>query len=291
MRLFGISLLSVGLLACPSPPEQQGAGGAAPAGPQGQQQDAVAGGGGQAAADAAPTTDAGTGPGPANGMAEPLELDDQMKQTQDQVKTGEHFTVSGEIKGDCPGALRVSVIGTDAAPDQEGDPNKVTNAKDSVDPDGMGVQLLTAMDVTSIGGFSVAVPKGDYQMIELAALCDLNGDGKITGGVDAISGPSDATGLNKDTTGVVLKLDKLPVPVAPEEGEPPVEASGEPDNRGYVPKEGEDPNAVGADGPPPQDEPAGGPTAGAGQQPPGAPPQGLPPAGLPEDGPPPPEGE
>ena len=89
----------------------------------------------------------------------------------------------------------------------------------------------------------------------------------------------------------MLKLDKLPVPVAPEEGEPPVEASGEPDNRGYVPKEGEDPNAVGADGPPPQDEPAGGPTAGAGQQPPGAPPQGLPPAGLPEDGPPPPEGE
>ena len=131
VRLIGISLLSAGLLACPSPPEQQGAGGPAPAGPQGQQQDA-AGGDVQAAVDAVPTTDAGGGPGPADGMAEPLDLGDKMKQTQDQIKNGEHFTVSGEVKGDCSGALRVSVIGTDAAPDQEGDPDKVTNANRTV---------------------------------------------------------------------------------------------------------------------------------------------------------------
>ncbi len=273
-------LTALALVGCPSPPDPQDGNGQATTGPEGT---AGPAGGDQAAPDGDEVTDA-TGPGPANGMAEPLELDQDMDQTQEQVQGGEHYTVKGKVNGNCKGKLRVDVVGTDTLPKDEGDPSKVTNAKDNLDPDGQGVRLLTAAMLDNVGDFSLYVPKGDYQMIEIAALCDMNSDGKITGGVDAISGPTDATNIKSDTSGIVLTLDKLPVPVAPEEGEPPAEATGASDERGHVPGPGEDPNAVVPpdDGDRPEGEPEGGPTAE--RAPPGPPPPGAPPAGGTEGG-------
>jgi len=284
-------LTALTLVGCPSPPDQQGADGQPAGGPQGAAGPAA---GGQQAPPAGDALTDSTGPGPADGMSEELDLDQDMDQTQDQVKEGQHFTVNGKINGDCTGNLRVDVVGIDPPPDEEGNPNVCNHEKDNVDPDGQAVRLLTAATLDNVGNFSLAIPKGEYQMIEIAAHCDANKDGKITGGVDAISGPTDASSLKSDTSGVVLTLSKLPVPVAPEEGDVPKESTGAGDERGHVPSPGEDPNAAmppdDGSGPPPEGEPAGGPVAGG--QPPGPPPAGSPPAGLPEDGSEPPkEGE
>jgi hypothetical protein len=210
-------------------------------------------------------------------MAEPLEFTEAEK-TQDEVAAGEHFTVSGEVKGNCNGSLRIDVVGGEGDPTQEGDPTAATNAQDEVDPDGAAVSLLTFASIDAPGPFSVNIPKGDYDMIEVVALCDVNGDGVITGGVDVISGPEDASGLSEDTDGVVLLLGALPLPVEPEEGEPPENPEG--DQRGSAPgaEDGE---------PPPAGE--GTPIEG-GQEPPGPPPEGAPPAGAMEGGAPPPMG-
>ena len=243
-------LTALALVGCPSPPDPQDGNGQATTGPEGT---AGPAGGDQAAPDGDEVADA----------------------------TGACLCV---VNGNCKGKLRVDVVGTDTLPKDEGDPSKVTNAKDNLDPDGQGVRLLTAAMLDNVGDFSLYVPKGDYQMIEIAALCDMNSDGKITGGVDAISGPTDATNIKSDTSGIVLTLDKLPVPVAPEEGEPPAEATGASDERGHVPGPGEDPNAVVPpdDGDRPEGEPEGGPTAE--RAPPGPPPPGAPPAGSTEGG-------
>lgn len=217
-------------------------------------------------------------------MAEPLDLSQDMEQTQEQVASGEHFTVSGKVKGKCDGTLRIDVIGATAAPTNEGDPNQ--NDAGSV------ARLLTASVLDSIGEFSIAVPKGEFEMIEVAALCDMNGDNKITGGIDSISGPKDASDLEEDTTGVTLKLEKLPEPVEPEEGAPPEEATGAADERGYIPAEGEDPDA-GAQrpegGPAGEETPPQAPT-NEGGAPPNPPGDGQEPP-PPGEGAPPPQGE
>ncbi len=260
-------LTSLALLGCPSPPDQQEGGGNATA--QGGDAGNPTGGGQQGTPGGQPVAD-DAGPGPANGMAEPLDLSQDMEQTQEQVAAGEHFTVSGEVKGKCKGNLRIDVIGATAAPASEG----------RQDEEAPQARLLTASNLEAVGEFSIAVPKGEFDMIEIAALCDMDGDKKITGGTDAISGPKDASNLEEDTSGVILKLEKLPKPVEPEEGEPPEEATGAADERGHIPAEGEDPDA-GAQ------RPEG--AAGGGDQPPQQHPpneQGAPPV-PPADGQPP----
>lgn len=271
--------LALGLWACPSPPDQQ----AGPSGgpPPGEGQGAVEGG----APDGGDGVVEEQGPGPSDGMAEPLELG-SAEQTQDQVAAGEHFTVSGEVKGNCAGSVRIDVVGGEGDPTQEGDPTAATNAQDEVDPDGAAVSLLTYTSLNAPGPFSINIPKGNYDMVEVVALCDVNGDGVITGGVDVISGPEDASGLTEDTSGVVLTLSALPVPVAPEEGAPPENPEG--DQRGAAPSSEPMPGeGVPTEGgqEPPGPSPQGSAPAGAmegGEAPPmGAPPEGTPPEGLP----------
>ena len=248
------------LLGCPLPPEentnnnnrapQQNNGGSPPQ--QGQAGGANNAGSGNSIG--TPPTPGGGGQNPgvvqgaaggAPGGAPGGVLHDlgQLKEqkTQKDILAGEHVQIRGTISGECNGVVRLDVLSlTDSPAD--------TQTKGP----------LTGKDLEGTGEFVIAVPKDSS--ISLTALCDDNGDQKITEKDDKLSPGARIGKVDSDKENVELVLESI---------QPP---SGGPDGSSGGPGAG----GPGADGPGAGGPGAGGPGAGG---PGGAPNEAPPEAG------------
>lgn len=130
--------------------------------------------------------DAGKGT-EADPMAQDLRLVPPQN-TQSTIKAGAHYTVKGSIEGSCDGALRIDVLEDLASPPAPGSA-----------PAGP----LAAVELSSVGAFSVAVPKG--KKVSLSAVCDSNNDG-VVGSTEPISEPDGAAAISGAKSGISLKL-------------------------------------------------------------------------------------
>ncbi len=108
--------------------------------------------------------------------------------TQEEIKAGDHVTLSGALSGVCPNAIRVDVIRKNAGPGG-GE---------------AGTGTLTSLDLAQPGQFELAVPRGNE--VILIALCDTDGDGKISTGVDYRSKPMEFEELNDDRSGFEIAI-------------------------------------------------------------------------------------
>lgn len=254
-------VLMLMLAGCPTPPESPGGGdGGAPGGgpqggpPGGGPGGPPGGGPGGGPEGAGPPQEGGgsaTGAVPGNtvlmvslpeGARPPTP-----KQTQEQVKAGEHVTFSGTITcTTCDAKMVVSV----STPAPEGEMDAAAK-----------VVMLTSAVVDKAGDFSIAVPKGDDPVVlEVLYDEDANG-GPTTGERFAVVPPTAATVADEDRAGLLVDLDGTPPTGAAPSGGPPQQGT---------------PIAQ-----PPGDAPAGAPTEGE------SPPAPTPPDGSPEGGPPP----
>jgi hypothetical protein len=208
-------VLAFGLTACPSPTEERSH--VAP--PQvGQPQGQDFGGGQEAAAvgpqqveEGAPPPDDGE-QGPLRGHVEdygsgspPLDEEGEgdmrvvdPTHSQEDIAGAPNYEVSGRVVGDCAGDLRIDVLSTRPLSDVAGD-----------------VGPMTAVDLSSVGAFSVLVPEGES--VELFAVCDANGDGVIRGG-DSLSAPDNSEQIGSARDNVVLRLQVLDSVLPPTSG-------------------------------------------------------------------------
>jgi hypothetical protein len=118
------------------------------------------------------------------------------QKSQEEIQAGEALLVSGEVKGECDGAIRVDAIDTTVlgAPQEgEGVPGPIS-----------------AVDLEEVGPFKLYVPKG--ATIQLAALCDADRDSKITESIDMLSMGSRIGEVLKEVSGVELLLEKIKPP-------------------------------------------------------------------------------
>jgi hypothetical protein len=257
-------LVGVMLTGCPVPSEEgvgEGAG-SNPGIPGEAGKVGKAGGAGGAGAGGA--GGAGGPGGPGNGAGGVLMVLDQMppQQSQEEVKTGDHVTLTGDVTGECTGTVRIDVIDESLA----GAPPS---------PDGGVPGPLTIFTREGPGAFSLAAPKG--KAVTLTALCDSDNDGKISNSVDSLSLGAKLGQLTADKGSISLELSVLSASGIPGGGEGGPGA-GSPGAGG-----------PGAGGPGAGGPGAGGPGAGGpGADGPGA---GGPGAGGPGAGGPPPGGE
>ena len=149
------------------------------------------------------------------------------QKTQKDILAGDHVQIRGTISGDCNGAVRLDVLSlTDSPAD--------TQTKGP----------LTGKDLEGTGEFVIAVPKDSS--ISLTALCDDNGDQKITEKDDKLSPGARIGKVDSDKENVELVLESI---------QPP---SGGPDGSSGGPGAG----GPGAGGPGAGGPGAGGPGAG-----------------------------
>ncbi|MAA78761.1 MAG: hypothetical protein CL916_05835 [Deltaproteobacteria bacterium] len=202
-----IAILAL-LLGCPLPPEepktntnrtpQQNSGGA-------PVQQGQAGGGNNIGVPPTPGSgNAGKNPaviqgaaGGAPGGAPGGVLHDlgQLKEqkTQKDILAGDHVQVRGTISGECNGPVRLDVLSlTDSPAD--------TQTKGP----------LTGKDLEGTGEFVIAVPKDSS--ISLTALCDDNGDQKITEKDDKLSPGARIGKVDSDKDNVELVLESIQPP-------------------------------------------------------------------------------
>lgn len=123
---------------------------------------------------------------------------EQMKaqQSQAQIDTLEHVTISGKIDGECDGVLRLDAIGTeDLGGPQDGGEMKGP---------------ITTKVLETVGEFTLMVPKG--ASVNIAALCDGDKNNKITADVDQLSLGARLGVVDEDTSGVTLTLEAIKPP-------------------------------------------------------------------------------
>ena len=123
---------------------------------------------------------------------------EQMKaqQSQAQIDTLEHVTISGKIDGECDGVLRLDAIGTeDLGGPQDGGEMKGP---------------ITTKVLETVGEFTLMVPKG--ASVNIAALCDGDKNNQITADVDQLSLGARLGVVDEDTSGVTLTLEAIKPP-------------------------------------------------------------------------------
>ena len=123
---------------------------------------------------------------------------EQMKaqQSQAQIETLDHVTISGSIDGECTGILRLDAIGTeDLGGPQDGGEMKGP---------------ITTKILETVGEFTLMIPKG--ASVNVAALCDGDKNNKITADVDQLSLGARLGIVDEDTSGVTLTLEAIKPP-------------------------------------------------------------------------------
>lgn len=206
--------LSVLLLGCPLPPSETSndspkvnVQGNAPNQNSGQNGGAPNGNGGMSKPPGAPAnvggemqgqaTPGGQG-GPAGKPGGVLMDMEQMKaqQSQAQIETLEHVTISGKIDGECAGVLRLDAIGTeDLGGPQDGGEMKGP---------------ITTKVLETVGQFTFMVPKG--ASVNIAALCDGDKNNKITADTDQLSLGARLGVVDEDVSDVTLTLEAIKPP-------------------------------------------------------------------------------
>ncbi len=123
---------------------------------------------------------------------------EQMKaqQSQQQIETVEHVTISGTIEGECEGVLRLDAIGTEdlGGPESGGE---------------MKGPISTKV-LETVGEFTLLIPKG--ASINVAALCDGDGNNKITADADQLSLGARLGVVDEDVSDVTLTLEAIKPP-------------------------------------------------------------------------------
>lgn len=206
--------LSVLLLGCPLPPSETSndspkvnVQGNAPNQNGGQNGGAPNGNGGMSKPPGAPAnvggemqgqgTPGGQG-GPAGKPGGVLMDMEQMKaqQSQAQIETLDHVTISGKIDGECAGVLRLDAIGTeDLGGPQDGGEMKGP---------------ITTKILETVGQFTFMVPKG--ASVNIAALCDGDKNNKITADTDQLSLGARLGVVDEDVSDVTLTLEAIKPP-------------------------------------------------------------------------------
>ena len=123
---------------------------------------------------------------------------EQMKaqQAQSQVQSLDYITISGQINGDCDGVLRLDVIGAeDLGGPQDGGEMKGP---------------LTTKVLETAGEFSILIPRGSS--VNLSALCDGDGNNKITSDADQLSLGARLGIVDEDVKDVTLTLEAIKPP-------------------------------------------------------------------------------
>ena len=123
---------------------------------------------------------------------------EQMKaqQSQAQIETLDHVTISGTIDGECTGILRLDAIGTeDLGGPQDGGEMKGP---------------ITTKILETVGEFTLMVPKG--ASVNVAALCDGDKNNKITADVDQLSLGARLGIVDEDKSDVTLTLEAIKPP-------------------------------------------------------------------------------
>ena len=118
------------------------------------------------------------------------------QQKQEEITAKAHFTLAGEVKGECDGDLRVDVIGTENL----GGPKEGGELKGPI----------TTIGLAKPGLFTLKVPKGSS--VNLTALCDGDRNQKITAEADKLSLGARLGEITEDVSGIVLKLEKIAPP-------------------------------------------------------------------------------
>ena len=116
--------------------------------------------------------------------------------SQENIKVGEAVSISGVVKGECSGLIRVDAIDTSvlgAPKEGEGVPGPVTS-----------------LELEALGAFEIFVPKGTS--IQLTALCDNNRDNKITETDDLLSMGSRVGEVQDAVTDIELTLESIKPP-------------------------------------------------------------------------------
>ena len=116
--------------------------------------------------------------------------------TQDNIKSGDAISISGTIKGECSGLVRIDAIDTSvlgAPKEGEGVPGPITS-----------------LAMEGVGGFEIFVPKGSS--VQLTALCDNNRDNKITESDDMLSLGSRVGEVQDSVTDIELTLESIKPP-------------------------------------------------------------------------------
>lgn len=123
---------------------------------------------------------------------------EQMKaqQSQTQIDTLEHVTISGKIDGECAGVLRLDAIGTE----------DLGGPQDGGDMKGP----ITTKVLETVGEFTFMVPKGSS--VNIAALCDGDKNNKITADVDQLSLGARLGIVDEDVSDVTLTLEAIKPP-------------------------------------------------------------------------------
>jgi hypothetical protein len=123
---------------------------------------------------------------------------EQMKaqRSQEQIETLEHVTISGVIEGECTGILRLDAIGTeDLGGPQDGGEMKGP---------------ISTKVLETVGEFTLLIPKG--ASVNVAALCDGDGNNKITADVDQLSLGARLGVVDDDVSDVTLTLEAIKPP-------------------------------------------------------------------------------
>jgi len=200
----------LGLLGCPLPPDDndgpqmpvlnQGNGNSGQRGGGAGKPPAGPGGGGPPPGGGAP----GQGEKPSGAPGGVLLDMSQMsaQKTQEEIATQDHVTVSGSVLGECSGVIRVDIIPTETL----GGPKE----------GGEDLGPITTVTLEKIGEFSALVPKS--ASISLTALCDADGNQKITADVDQLSLGARLGVVDEDRDDVSLTLETIK---PPPEGEAP----------------------------------------------------------------------
>ena len=120
---------------------------------------------------------------------------------QKEILAGDHVQIRGTISGECNGTVRLDVLSlTDSPAD--------TQTKGP----------LTGKDLDGTGEFVIAVPKDSS--ISLTALCDDNGDQKITEKDDKLSPGARIGKVDSDKENVELVLESIQPPSGGPDGGP-----------------------------------------------------------------------
>ena len=160
----------------------------------------VGGGGmqGQGGAQGAGGTEGVGSQGPSGKPGGVLMDMEQMKaqRSQQQIQTLEHVTISGIIEGDCEGILRLDAIGTeDLGGPQDGGEMKGP---------------ISTKVLETVGEFTLLIPKG--ASVNVAVLCDGDGNNKITADVDQLSLGARLGVVDDDVSDITLTLEAIKPP-------------------------------------------------------------------------------
>jgi len=211
MHKYLLIFLAAGLTACPTPsedrthvpppngagPSGQHVGGEANPGPHVEEGEPPPSDGEQGPL-TGHVSDYGSGDRPLDEDGEgDLRLIDPTHSQQD-IAGAPHYEISGVVRGSCRGDLRIDVLST----------RPISGDAGATGP-------LTALDLDSVGEFSVLIPEGDT--VEIAAVCDENGDGVIRGG-DSLSAPSDSDAIGSAQSNVELRLEIMDTVLDPQSG-------------------------------------------------------------------------